>query len=636
MKDKSPLVHQAFPCFQSMSKSLLAVGAFGSAMAMGAEFVVDTNSDDAAAGFTLREAVAAAEQNGEADVITFDSSLVGSEIDLGDNVLTISSELSIIGPTEGEITIVSLFNGSFAGDVLFHALPGANVTLSNLTLANVLQAVLNEGEVELSNCLIQDCEDVAVLNRMGGRFESSNCIFQNNRQAVVNENGVMIISASLLTGSFQAITNENEGIMNLVSSTLEDNLVESSSSVSGSNVQGSVAPFSPGIVNEGTMSIGNSTFSNNLLSAAFSAQLSGEGGSVVGSATARGGAIFNASTGSLDIVNSTFHGNAAFSSATATGPNGFSADLVETSQGGAIYNEGDLLLASSTLSGNSSIGNSSNGGAGGGIFNDGMLVLQNSIVANNVVGSGVRDVSVGSNSQFFVQGINLFSTPNTGGASDLFVENPVDIFASLETVTTPGGQTIQAGALADNGGPVQTVLIREGGAAHEMGEGVINDAFDFDGDSDVSEPIPIDARGEPRIQGLIDIGAVELSTEILGGGSFEGDDDGDGIVNGVEIALGTNPNVPDLNNPRNLTTPVVNSEGVATLSFGRNLEAPAGTEWVLSRSLSLQEAFEPVFVFDGSVVTFEGAGITSQVSAESFEVSDAERTRAFYRFEARQ
>ena len=93
MKDKSPLVHQAFPCFQSMSKSLLAVGAFGSAMAMGAEFVVDTNSDDAAAGFTLREAVAAAEQNGEADVITFDSSLVGSEIDLGDNVLTISSEL---------------------------------------------------------------------------------------------------------------------------------------------------------------------------------------------------------------------------------------------------------------------------------------------------------------------------------------------------------------------------------------------------------------------------------------------------------------------------------------------------------------------------------------------------------------
>jgi len=87
MKDKSPLVHQAFPCFQSMSKSLLAVGAFGSAMAMGAEFVVDTNSDDDAAGFTLREAVAAAEQNGEADVITF-------------------------------VTIVSLFNGSFAGDVL--------------------------------------------------------------------------------------------------------------------------------------------------------------------------------------------------------------------------------------------------------------------------------------------------------------------------------------------------------------------------------------------------------------------------------------------------------------------------------------------------------------------------------------
>ena len=58
--------------------------------------------------------------------------------------------------------------------------------------------------------------------------------------------------------------------------------------------------------------------------------------------------------------------------------------------GGAIYNDGRLLLSSSTLSSSTLSGNVSTGtyGLGGAIFNQGSLTVSNSIISGNSGGNG--------------------------------------------------------------------------------------------------------------------------------------------------------------------------------------------------------------------------------------------------------
>jgi hypothetical protein len=56
------------------------------------------------------------------------------------------------------------------------------------------------------------------------------------------------------------------------------------------------------------------------------------------------------------------------------------------------------------------------------------------------------------------------------------------------------------------------------------------DTWDLDGDGNVSETIPIDMAGHPRIgDSVVDIGAYEFVRA--------GDADGDGIIAGVDLAL---------------------------------------------------------------------------------------------------
>ena len=81
----------------------------------------------------------------------------------------------------------------------------------------------------------------------------------------------------------------------------------------------------------------------------------------------------------------------------------------------------------------------------------------------------------------------------------------------------PNGYGFDSGVLDDNGGPVQTIAIFQGGVAQDAG--IANDlpldAQDLDGDSELDEPLPVDARGELRVAGpSVDIGAFEAATAI--------------------------------------------------------------------------------------------------------------------------
>jgi hypothetical protein len=97
-----------------------------------------------------------------------------------------------------------------------------------------------------------------------------------------------------------------------------------------------------------------------------------------------GGAILNADTATLTIINSTLSGNTAglgggvFNSGTLTIINStFSSNMA--SEGGGIYNSGSgtLTISNSTFSGNAA------SETGGGVFNIGTLQLANSTVSDN-------------------------------------------------------------------------------------------------------------------------------------------------------------------------------------------------------------------------------------------------------------
>ena len=67
--------------------------------------------------------------------------------------------------------------------------------------------------------------------------------------------------------------------------------------------------------------------------------------------------------------------------------------------------------------------------------------------------------------------------------------------------------------LADNGGPISTILT--GGAAVGQGDPALLPA-DLDSEGDTAEALPLDANGNSRVGGLLDIGAVKaLETRSL-------------------------------------------------------------------------------------------------------------------------
>ena len=206
--------------------------------------------------------------------------------------------------------------------------------------------------------------------------------------------------------------------------------------VKNSNISNSISSNTGAAVQNalGIMTVSNSTFSGNTVT------------------NIDGGGIYN--KGTLTVTNSTFSGN--------TVPN---LDGGGGGHGGGIYNSGTLTVTNSTFSGNSAAT------SGGGIYNTGTLNYSNTIIANSTGGDCTLNAgSIGTNTANLVE---------DGSCSASLSGDP------------------SLGALADYGGPTQTMALQSGSLAIDAG-------------SDPECPAT-DQRGVTRPQGLhCDIGAYEF------------------------------------------------------------------------------------------------------------------------------
>lgn len=234
-----------------------------------------------------------------------------------------------------------------------------------------------------------------------------------------------------------------------------------------------------------------------------------------------GGAIRGASDlGSLSIVNSTVRDSYA-----VTGGGIYASNLeisnssiinnTATGDGGGIFLSGYSFdkFTNVTMSGNSA------GGKGGALsITGGFMTLENSTVTDNYAATG-GGIYLDTGSSTFENSIisgngAAGAAPNLLQSSGLIASNNL-LGTDITTFNDQGGNVStdapMLAALADNGGPVETHALLAGSAAIDGGDATLlnPDVLDMDNDGDTTEVLPLDANGGARVQGTLDIGAVE-------------------------------------------------------------------------------------------------------------------------------
>jgi hypothetical protein len=257
-------------------------------------------------------------------------------------------------------------------------------------------------------------------------------------------------------------------------------LVESGATVTlaGLTLTGGTAQYSGSIYNHGTLTIQRTSILDN-------------------AASAQGGGIYNQSGGVLTVRDSTIAGNfggtggglyvETGSAALVTGST-ISGNLATGA--GAAYVSGTLVLANSTVA-----GNSAEAGAGGIVVSGGSasLGLLNVTVTGNAGTAGGDGLAAEDASAVTVRNTIIAGNGDTQTSGTLDVNANSVIAASASALLGP---------LADNGGPTRTAkLLPTGAAAIDAGDDATCAAAPVSG---------VDQRGLPRPSGAhCDIGAVE-------------------------------------------------------------------------------------------------------------------------------
>jgi len=270
-----------------------------------------------------------------------------------------------------------------------------------------------------------------------------------------------------------------------------------------SSVNGNTGTFGAGINNDlaATLTITNSTISSNVAGSdgggihnAIDATLTITNSTISSNEAGDGGGIYNNNAdGTVTITASTINGNTA-------------------TDGGGIYNDGgDIILANSTITGNTATGD------GGGTYNsNGSMDITNvTISANSASGDG-GGLYDGSDN-----GITIFNTIialQTSG-DDCYVDVGfdeedfnIDSDGTCDFTNTNDQQNVTSAdlalsPLANNGGPTQTMSINNTSAAFNAG----------DNDTCAASPVSnVDQRSVTRPQvGQCDIGAFEAGADFI-------------------------------------------------------------------------------------------------------------------------
>ena len=276
-------------------------------------------------------------------VISLPSGTYGETLSVGQN-------LTLTGAGPG----ATVFDGLNLGTVL-HVLPGANVTVSGIGFRNgnatndLGGGIKNEGQLTLSNCVIQNC----VAGAGGG--------LANLQDATIEYCSLLCNQALGMGGG---IFNPQQTTLQLVDSTVSSN----------------AAPDGAGVVTGGNLFVTNCTVSWNLASGAF------------GTYDGNGGGI-QCLDGQAWVVNSTVSMNQA--AAYALSPGG--------GTGGGIRVDGGVLnLSYATISSNTA----ANGAGGVVVVSNGVVKGRNTIIGNNIAGGTAADFG----GTFSSQGYNLLQT----------------------------------------------------------------------------------------------------------------------------------------------------------------------------------------------------------------------------------
>jgi len=351
------------------------------------------------------------------------------------------------------------------------------------------------------------------------------------------------------------------------------------------------------LFNSGTLTVSGSTFANNhAVGGAGGTGGSGHDNNVTPGGTggaggdgggASGGAISN--IGKLVVTGSTFSTNSVLGGAGGTGGNGGNgsgagiggnAGKGGDTTGGALNNSGMMTVINSTFVGNTTIGGAggnggnpgmgtsgstagygASGGMGQGGAISGMLALTNStITANSAVGGaggtgfggkvadasgsggGLRTPGGGATAKNVILAANIATSDGNCGNFVTDGGNNID-FNQATTCGFTNARTgnPQLGALANNGGPTQTIALGMGSAAINNGDPM----------ACAGTAGGVDQRGLPRPAGQCSIGAFEpqapptltamspTSGPIAGGSSVTLI--GAGFLPGATVTFGPNP-----------------------------------------------------------------------------------------------
>lgn len=180
---------------------------------------VDTDTNDGISdtiNCSLREAIIAANSNGDSSTITF-SPLFDTvqTINLGSSLPAITAPVTLVGPGAKLLTVRE--GDSNRSDTLFTVNSGVNATISSLTITNADNGILNNGNLTVDRCSFRDCWN-GVFNFNTGTLNVTNSTFLRqlvgiyNRQ-ILNTTNCTFVACDFGIGNF-SFTTSNATVVN--------------------------------------------------------------------------------------------------------------------------------------------------------------------------------------------------------------------------------------------------------------------------------------------------------------------------------------------------------------------------------------------------------------------------------------